>query len=66
MMMDPDATPEPTEPSKEALSISAGTRMFACPECGDFVEIKNVEAVLLSMHLQNACPATKPLVGYDE
>ena len=38
---------------------------LVCPECGDIIDIKEVETLLLSIHQQNACPATRVIVGGD-
>jgi hypothetical protein len=33
-----------------------------CVECGEVIEVKNVEALLLALHLTNACPSVGVVV----
>lgn len=34
-----------------------------CAECGEVIEVKNVVALVLSLHLQNACEQMREVVG---
>ena len=55
--------PETPEPTEDMLPEPV---TLVCPECGELVSINHIEALLLSLHQQNACPATRVIVGYDE
>lgn len=36
---------------------------FVCSECGEIIEIRDPIALIRSIHLQNACEVTRPVVG---
>lgn len=43
---------------------AAHTHSVICPECGELIELKNVEAWMLSLHTVNACQAApRSLLG---
>ena len=43
---------------------NAGHRIVViCSECGEVIECNDVEALLLSLHIQNACEPMTRVVG---
>jgi hypothetical protein len=37
----------------------------ACPQCGELVEVKDPTALVLALHMQNACTVAELLVHHD-
>ena len=34
-----------------------------CPECGELIEVKDVRAIIMTLHLQNNCPVMEVVFG---
>jgi len=53
-----------TESEKvETHSRSIPALALVCVECDEIIEVKDPIALIRSLHLQNACPSTRSVVG---